>query len=136
VGRHRCGNKKHHNDEQWRGSISGQGQNNEIVRKIEKLQSVIDKKREINKKRGTKYSRRIRALERRRDRLFKKIESIKRDFYYKTINHILNSHEYVVIEDLDLKELREHKGENKIVCRKVHNYLQHISLGEFFRILD
>ena len=46
-----------------------------IVRKIEKLQSIIDKKREINKKRGIKYSRRIAELERKRDRLFKKIES-------------------------------------------------------------
>ena len=107
-----------------------------LVRKIEKLQSIIDKKREINKERGIKYSRRIEELERKRDRLFKKIENIKRDFYYKAINHILNSHEYVVVEDLDLKELKESNGENKIVSRNVHKYLQYISLGELFRILE
>ncbi len=106
------------------------------VRRIEKLQSIIDRKSEINKKRGLKYSRRVEELERKREKLFKKIENIKRDFYYKAINHILNSHEYVVVEDLDLKELREHKGENKIVSRKVHKYLQYIALSKFYRILE
>ena len=107
-----------------------------LVDKIERLQSIIDKKREINKKRGIKYSKRVEELQRKRDRMFKKVKNIKRDFYYKAVNHILNSHEYVVVEDLNLKELKEHEGENKVVDRKVHKYLQYISLGELYRVMD
>ena len=107
-----------------------------LVRKAEKLQSIIDKKRYINQKRGIKHSRRVVELEKKRDRILKKIRNIKRDFYYKAVNHILKRYEYVVIEDLDLGELKEHKLENKVASRKVHKYLQYISLGEFFRILE
>ena len=106
------------------------------VQKAEKLQSIIDKKKAINKKRGIKHSRRIGELMRRRDKILKKIRNIQIDFYYKAVNHILNSHEYVVIEDLDLKELRGVRGNGKYVDKKVHKYLQYIALGKFFRILD
>ena len=108
----------------------------ELVKKIEKLQSIIDKKKAINKKRGIKYSRRVEELERKRDRLLKKIRNIKIDFYYKAINYILNSHEYVVVEDLDLKELMRAKGKGKYVDRKVHKYLLYIALGKFYNILE
>jgi len=150
-----------------------------LVRKAERLQSVIDRKRAINKKRGIKKTRRIEELERRRDKILKKIQNIKVDFYYKAVNHILNggkldgisfssghgeyrsemvansqgnlyseslhsnvesmpvnSHEYVVVEDLNLKELREAEKGGKVIRRKVNKYLQYISLSEFFRILE
>lgn len=108
----------------------------EIVEKTERLQSVIDRKRNINKRRKIKYSRRCAELERKKDKLFKKIRNIKEDFYYKAVNHILNSHEYVIVEDLNLKELKEHSGKSKAVNKKVHKYLQYTSLGKFFHILD
>lgn len=107
-----------------------------LVAKTEKLQSVIDRKKAINKKRGIKHSRRIEELERKRDKILKKIEHIKVDFYYKVINHILNSHEYVVVEDLDLKALKETSGNGKYIDNKVHKYLQYIALGKFFSILN
>lgn len=107
-----------------------------LVRKAERLQSIIDKKRAINKKRGIKNSKRIEELERRRDKILKKIQNIKVDFYYKVANHILNSHEYVVVEDLNLKELKEAEKCSKVVRKKVNKYLQYISLSEFFRILE
>jgi len=107
-----------------------------LVRKEERLQSIIDKKSAINEKRGIKRSKRIEKLERRRDKILKKIQNIKIDFYYKAINHIFNSHEYVVVEDLNLNELKEAEKGNRLVRRKVNKYLQHISLSEFFRILE
>ncbi len=75
-------------------------------------------------------------MERRRDKILKKIQNIKVDFYYKAINHILNSHEYVGVEDLNLKELKEADKGNRVIRRKVNKYLQYISLSEFFRILE
>ncbi|HDD43692.1 MAG TPA: hypothetical protein ENG63_02365, partial [Candidatus Desulfofervidus auxilii] len=103
--------------------------------KIEKLQSVIDKKKNINKKRGVKNSKRLLKLQLRKLKLFKKIENIKDDFYHKAVNHILNSHEYVVVEDLNLNGLREKKTENKKRDRAIHKELQYISLSRFFEIL-
>ncbi|RLF45298.1 MAG: hypothetical protein DRN17_02830 [Thermoplasmata archaeon] len=107
-----------------------------LVRKIERLQSIIDTKREINRKRGIKYSKRVEELERKRDRLFKKIENIKQDFYYKAVNHILNSHEYVAVEDLDLDKLRQVKHNNRKAEKNIHKYLMYTSLGKFFNILE
>ena len=107
-----------------------------LVTKIEKLQGIIDKKKYINKKKGIKHSKRVEELERKKDRLFKKIENIKRDFYYKAINHILNSHEYVVIEDLDLSELMQVEHENEKAERNIHKYLMYIAIGRFFSILE
>ncbi len=107
-----------------------------LVRKEEKIQSIIDKKSAINEKRGIKRSKRIEGLERRRDKILKKIQNIKIDCYYKVVNHIFNSHEYVVVEDLNLRKLKESEKGNKVVRRKVNKYLQYISLSEFFRILE
>jgi len=107
-----------------------------LVRKEERIQSMIDKKSAINKKRGIKRSKRIEELGRKRDKILKKIQNIKIDFYYKAINHIFNSHEYVVVENLNLKGLKESEKGSKLVRRKVNKYLQYISLSEFFRILE
>jgi|GEM_PF-3224738 len=107
-----------------------------IAKKIEELQSIIDKKKHINKKRGIKQSKRVIYLERRRSKLLKRIKNIKYDFYQKTINHILKSHEYVVVENLELKELKEVKSENKKATKKIHKYLQYISLSKFYQILE
>ena len=107
----------------------------DLVRKVEILQSIIDKKRAINRKRGIEKSKKVEELEKRRDKILKRIQNIKIDFYYKVSNRILNSHEYVVVENLDLRELKEAKKGNKMVRRKVNKYLQYISLSVFFRIL-
>ena len=107
-----------------------------LVKKAEKLQGIIDKKKLINKKKGVKRSRRIGELERRRDKLLRKIQNIKTDFYYRAVNRILYSHEYVAVEDLNLSELKEAKKDSKVIRRKVNKYLQHISLSKFFSILE
>ncbi len=114
----------------------GKGRIMRLVRKVERLQSIIDKKRATNIKRDLKYTKRVMELERKRDRLFMMLKDIKRDFYYKVVNHVLNSHEYVVVENLDLKELRGHVGEKKVASRKVHKYLRYIALSEFYHILE
>lgn len=107
-----------------------------LKKEIEKLQSIIDKKREINGKRGIKYSKRIEKLRMKLNKRFKKIEDIKSDFYHKTINHILNNHECVVVEDLDLKKLHENREIGNKASRKIHKYLDCISLSDFYRILE
>ena len=106
-----------------------------IAWKIERLQSVIDKKKNINKKRGIKNSKRLWKLQLRKLKLFKKIQNMKDDFYHKVVNHILNSHEYVVVEDLNLNKLIKKKTENKKRDKAIHKELQYISLGRFFEIL-
>ncbi len=75
-------------------------------------------------------------LEIRKDRVLKEIKNIKSDFYYKAVNYMLNSHEHVAVEDLNLKELKEARKDNKKVRMNVNRYLQHTTLSEFFRILD
>jgi len=107
-----------------------------IAKKIERLQSIIDKKKNINQKRGIKDSKRVWKLQVRKLRLFKKIDNIRKNFYYKVINHILNNHEYVVIEDLNLKALKEKETNNKKMDKTIHKELQYISLGKFFEILE
>ncbi|RLF42012.1 MAG: hypothetical protein DRN17_08165 [Thermoplasmata archaeon] len=105
-----------------------------LIEISEYLQSIIDKKREINKKRGIKFSRRLEYLKRKRLKILKKIRNIYQDFYYKISNHILNSHEYVVIEDLNLAELMQ--IENEKAEKNIHKHLQHIAIGRFFSILE
>ena len=106
------------------------------VKKIEHLQSIIDTKREINKQRNIPHSKRIQHLKNKRRKLYKRLHNLKKDFYYKSVNHILKSHEYVIVEDLNLKELKELTSDNEKRDRKIHKYLQYISLSEFFRILE
>jgi len=108
----------------------------QLFKKISILQSKIDIKKNINKKRKINNSKRINELIRRRDKIMKKIKNIRYDFYYKIVNYILNNHEYVVIEDLNLAGLNSFVGENKKVSKKVHTYLRNISLNEFFKILN
>jgi len=107
-----------------------------LIEISEYLQSIIDKKREINKKRKIKFSRRLEYLRRKRLKILKKIRNIYQDFYYKISNHILNSHEYVVIEDLDLSELMQVEHENEKAEKNIHKHLQHIAIGRFFSILE
>ena len=107
-----------------------------LIEISEYLQSIIDKKREINKKRKIKFSRRLEYLKRKRLKILKKIRNIYQDFYYKISNHILNSHEYVVIEDLDLSELKQVKHENEKAEKSIHKYLMYIAIGKFFRMLE
>ncbi len=107
-----------------------------LRKKAEKLQSIIDKKKDINKKRGIKYSKTLKKLKVKLRRILWRANYIKRDFYYKAINHILNSHEYVVVEDINLKALQQSKKNGKKVSRKIHKYLHTISLSELFRCLE
>jgi len=107
-----------------------------LVKRAEYLQSIIDTKREINKKKGIRFSRRLEYLRRKRLRILKRIRNIHQDFYYKIINHILNSHEYVAVEDLDLAELIQVEHENEKAEKNIHKYLMYISLGKFFRVLE
>jgi len=108
----------------------------QLVEKAEHLQSIIDKKMTINRKRGINYSKRVEYLRMKRLKILKKIRNIYQDFYHKVANHILNSHEYVVIEDLNLSELKQAKHENKKVEKKIHKYLQNISISGLFKILE
>ena len=108
----------------------------QIVKEIEDLQSIIDTKKEINKNRNIHHSKRIRHLQTKRLRLFKHLRNIKKDFYYKSVNHILKSHEYVILEDLELTELKELTSDNETRDRIIHKYLQSISLSDFYRIID
>jgi len=107
-----------------------------IIAEIEHLQSIEATKKEINEKRGIKYSRRIKRIRTKRLKLYQKLDNIKRDFYHKTINDIVKSHDNIVVEDLDLKELKEHESDNEHRDRKIHKDISMIALGEFFRILE
>ena len=106
-----------------------------IIRKIKRLTSVIDKKKNINKKRKIKNSNRLRKLQIRRLKFFKKIKNIRDDFYHKVVNRILNSHEYAVIEDLKLSKLREKDAEVKKQSKNFHKKLNYLALGRFLEIL-
>jgi len=107
-----------------------------LVKRAEYLQSIIDTKREINKKKGIRFSRRLEYLRKKRLRILKRIRNIHQDFYYKIINHILNSHEYVAVENLDLAELIQVEHENGKAEKNIHKHLMYISLGKFFSILE
>ena len=106
------------------------------VDKIEHLQSIIDNKKNINKERGIRHSKRVDDLKRKQMRLYKHLREIKHDFYYKSVNSIFKSHECVVVEDLQLDKLVQVKSESKGKDRKIHKSLSNISLSDFYRILD
>ena len=108
-----------------------------IVKKIEKLQSVIDKKKHINKLRGINYSKTLEKVMLKQRKLFEKIRNIKEDFYHKVSAYVVKNHDYIGIEDLDLNKFHTNKiNENEKVNKRFHKLLNFVSLSRFFSKLE
>jgi len=108
-----------------------------IVKKIEKLQSVIDKKKHINDLRGIKYSKSLEKVILKQKKLFEKLRNIKEDYYHKVTAYIVKSHDYIGVENLNLNEfhIKEIKDDKK-VNKRFHKLLNFTSLSKFFEKLE